>query len=375
MNFQINVDSLKTALKIAQKAMDKNEDLPVRTYFHVSLTDDGHVVILASGQLFSVTLKLTPDCVITHGEPILLSTKAIKYLDKLDVEEVVVVRSETQGISNSVEIVSNSGYVAYNSFPADQYPLPKQIDETLTNISYPVSMRSIAKVIDFVGCDVLKPVIETIQVKASGRTTKVSASDGFTIARMEEHFDFDIPIEKELSILLPKRIAQFMIEENLSMNVFESENNVVFETIGKSLRLQFRKVNTAYLNVDGFLASQKTSFKAVVSNQALTNSILRLQTLGEKKFKITIRENDIVLTAQDDMHNIITEVISRTEEDDRAGWTEDVNIKLSLAVFEKALKRIHEGDIAINYTDGKSAVVIKGNNNPSQFYLTTTFSV
>lgn len=88
MNFQINVDSLKTALKIAQKAMDKNENLPVRTYFHVSLTDDGHVVILASGQLFSVTLKLTPDCIITHGEPILLSTKAIKYLDKLDVEEV-----------------------------------------------------------------------------------------------------------------------------------------------------------------------------------------------------------------------------------------------------------------------------------------------
>lgn len=375
MNFQINVDSLKTALKIAQKAMDKNEDLPVRTYFHVSLTDDGHVVILASGQLFSVTLKLTPDCVITHGEPILLSTKAIKYLDKLDVEEVVVVRSETQGISNSVEIVSNSGYVAYNSFPADQYPLPKQIDETLTNISYPVSMQSIAKVIDFVGCDDLKPVIETIQIKASGRTTKVTALDGHTIARKEVNLDFDIPNNHELSILLPKRIAQFMIEENLSMNVFESENNVVLETMGKSLKLQFRKVNTAYFEVDRFLEGQRTLFKAVVSNQALNNSVLRLQTLGEKKFKVTIRENDIVLTAQDDKHNIITEVISRKEEDDRAGWTEDVNIVLSLAVFEKALKRISEGDIAINYTDDKSTVVITGNNRPSLLYLTMPFSI
>lgn len=375
MNFQINVDSLKTALKIAQKAMDKNEDLPVRTYFHVSLTDDGHVVILASGQLFSVTLKLTPDCVITHGEPILLSTKAIKYLDKLDVEEVVVVRSETQGISNSVEIVSNSGYVAYNSFPADQYPLPKQIDETLTNISYPVSMQSIAKVIDFVGCDDLKPVIETIQIKASGRTTKVTALDGHTIARKEVNLDFDIPNDNELSILLPKRIAQFMIDENLSMNVFESENNVVLETMGKSLKLQFRKVNTAYFEVDRFLEGQRTLFKAVVSNQALNNSVLRLQTLGEKKFKVTIRKNDIVLTAQDDKHNIITEVISRNEEDDRAGWTEDVNIVLSLAVFEKALKRIHEGDIAINYTDDKSTVVITGNNRPSLLYLTIPFSI
>lgn len=368
MEFQIKVENLRSALRITQRAMDRNDLSSARCFFHISLADDNNISVLAGGQLFSVKFKAKIESVKDKDKPFLLNYKIMKYLDRLDSDEIITVKS----VDNKVaKVRSSCGVVSYTSYPVEEYPLPKEPEENLIKTSYPVNINDFSKVIDFVSNDNLRPILETIYIKSSNSKTNIIATDGHSIAKVSEEAETEEG--KDLSILIPKRVAQFIVSEDLSVNVSESNGNIILETDNKKMMLQFGKLNSTYPNVEAVFTRMMPKYKVIVPTEKLMNSILRLQTLGERCFNIKIRKDDIILRTQDMFNNILTEQIKRDESDDREGWTEDVDIVIAISVFDKSIKHISEEKTAIMYTNSSSAVLIKGLEKESPVYLTSPY--
>lgn len=367
MSLFINSNNLRTALKAVSKAMDKKDDIPSRSYFYIQRDEEREDVInvVGGGSLFTIRCDI-PATIEDVDKPFLLHPSALKYIEKLNDDDELRIDIIQQELAPTIKITSASGEATFVGYLTDEYPT-SSIPSALGGVNIRAISADLKRIIEFTDEKSEISLLSNIRVLIEGGEINIAATTGVSAARIKRDIDTSI----DLQFLIPKRVAQFIVETGKAFSLNEDERFITLTEEEGNCTIMFRKVIGKFPNVDGIIPHYDNV--VMVYTEQFKSALERMSIINTATVDITINQDSIIISCQDAVNNNMKEVLSR--QDGELADYGGMKIRLSLSQLRSIAKIIASEKIAIEFLDAGRAVLFKEWNDSSAKYITMPYKI
>jgi len=294
MQFQVEQETLFTAVQHAIRAVDARVALPILSGLYIEVTEDTLVVSGASGELY-VRVHIPVGLVLEKGHTVLPARFFFELLRRLPTGPIEI-------LTEGERIRVRQGDVDFRLSPMDPDdfpPFPEEEGAVTFSLVGERLQRALRGVLFAASASDTRPILKGIQWRASGDELVFVATDSHRLARRSLSLDFSL---ESSAVAIPPAAR---IEDVLPL--FDGED-VWRITFGKStlvfrregFEIALRLLEGMYPETDNLLASEaQTTFLATVETfrEALERAALIVQKSSQPTVRLEAQGGALVLSA------------------------------------------------------------------------------
>ncbi len=348
MKLTILQNKLKQGLSVIERASSKSFILPIlknlllkteKNFLELSATD------LEIGIKWWILAKIEKEGKITV--PISILSTFINLLPEKPINLTI-----TDQIL-SVECENYKTKIKGQS--SEDFPIIPGISEGVSfSLNCPSFCQGLSQIVDIVLPSTVKPEISGIHFLIQKDLIKMAATDSFRLGEKTLFLEKPLPIEKEVSLILPQKIAKEIInifgEKEGELKVVCSPNQILFESLmpetnHPQIHLSSKLIEGEYPNYQEIIP-KKYETQVILEKQEFLNQVkaasLFSGKVNEVKFKVIPKKGMVEISSQNpetgEYHSLILGEIKGKEEEISFNYrflnSGLLNIKSSEVIFE-----------------------------------------
>ncbi|MBL7150186.1 MAG: DNA polymerase III subunit beta [Candidatus Pacebacteria bacterium] len=348
MKLIILQNKLKQGLSVIERASSKSFTLPIlrnlllkaeKNFLELSSTD------LEIGIKWWILAKIEKEGKITI--PISILSTFINLLP----EKPISLAANNQILS--VECENYKTKIKGQS--SEDFPLIPEISEGISFFLDSFSFcQGLSQIVDIVFPSTVRPEISGIHFLIQKDLIKMAATDSFRLGEKTLFLEKPLPIEKEISLILPQKTAKEIInifgEKEGELKILVSPNQILFESLmaetsHPQIHLSSKLIEGEYPNYQEIIP-KKYETQVVLERQEFLNQIkaasLFSGKINEVKFKIDPKKEIVEISSQNpetgEYHSLLPGKIKGKEEEISFNYrflnNGLLNIKSSEVIFE-----------------------------------------
>lgn len=348
MKLIILQNKLKQGLSVIERASSKSFTLPIlrnlllkaeKNFLELSSTD------LEIGIKWWILAKIEKEGKITI--PISILSTFINLLPEKPISLVA---------NNQILSVECENYkTKIKGQSSEDFPLIPEISEGISFFLDSFSFcQGLSQIVDIVFPSTVRPEISGIHFLIQKDLIKMAATDSFRLGEKTLFLEKPLPIEKEISLILPQKTAKEIInifgEKEGELKILVSPNQILFESLmaetsHPQIHLSSKLIEGEYPNYQEIIP-KKYETQVVLERQEFLNQIkaasLFSGKINEVKFKIDPKKEIVEISSQNpetgEYHSLLPGKIKGKEEEISFNYrflnNGLLNIKSSEVIFE-----------------------------------------
>src|SRR3989344_7978128 len=263
MNRGVLKENLEKGLSIIERVTGKNISLPILD--NVLISAEHNFLNLVSTDLESAVKLWMLAKIIKQGK-VCVSAKVFMNLVSLLPNEKITL-SEEKG---NLYIESHTSKNKIQGLNPEEFPLIPEFQNTKElKINSAHISQAISQVIDIIQPAQSKPEISGVYFSFSKNLIKIVSTDTFRLAEKKIFLENDL--KEEISFILPQKPAKELVNifsnYNKDLNIFVSQNQIMFEAIMKEfknpeIQVVSRLIDGEYPNYEEIIPKQ---FKTTIT--------------------------------------------------------------------------------------------------------------
>lgn len=359
MKFIVSSSQLSKSLQSISGVLSNNSAVPIVQHFLFNIKGDSLSISatdLETTMTTSVMLsKSEADGTVVVQSKLLMDT--IKSLP--DIPIIFIIDLET----NIVEIQANEGSYKLACYNAEDFPMPKEI-ENPNHVELPSSLlkSAITKTLFATGNDEMRIAMTGVYCELSAENVTFVATDAHKLVRYRRS---DVTSGNTFSFIFPKKPLN-----QLKSNLSDDDSLVTIEYDSTNVRFMFnnftmnaRLIDGKYPNYEAVIPTNNPNV-LYVERVSLLNSLRRVsiysnQSVMQVRFKLT--NNELELTAED------AELSNHAVEKLNCNYTGDeMEIGFNAKFLIEMLNNIDTLEIKIEMSQPSRAGILYPVDNPNE---------
>jgi DNA polymerase-3 subunit beta len=275
------------------------------------------------------------------GEKFILPSKAISVIDNMP-DCIIDITADEEQVTVRTENIQNK----YNTFKAEEFPLPSVIDNENKCVINNAVLMSIKKVLYAVATEHSKPAITAVYLKAEYGVLNVVGTNGFMLAW--DRIDYNENIE----MLIPKSTAEKIISLGLKdeISLCSDEKTAMFMT--DSATVYTRLIEGEYLNYTSVFKDMPIQITA--SKKALSDAVTRVSMCDDNSVVIKLNGNKMIVSTPK-----ISKVEYNEEIEIKSDFPQDFEISFNAKYIIETLKSFTSDYVNLKFKTFKSPMIVE----------------
>ena len=298
MKFVISSALLSSHLQTISRVINSKNTLPILDCFLLELKDNKLTITAADNEIRMETFVEVAD----HEGEGSLAINAKNLLDPLRELPDQPLTFDINDETLEVYIYYHNGKYNFIGLKSEEYPRPKELNETATSISFDsqILLSGINRTVFATADDELRPVMNGIFFDINTESLTFVASDGHKLVRVASS---DVKADKEASFILPKKPANLLRSvlprEDGEVVVTFDENHAIIKLSKYNMLCRF--VEGRYPNYNSVIPVDNPN-KVTLDRLNFLNAVKRVSVFANPSsnlVKMQLSDDKILITAQD----------------------------------------------------------------------------